>query len=646
MPSLERIVRVLALLAALPATPLCAVPAPVASVLASAAPAPVSAEVQGAAGLDPDEAARLYGLGHYEEALASLGGEPAAPDAQRVYLLRGVTLRRLGREGDAAEMLERALKLQPGDLDAAMNLALAFQASGRYRDAKRVFTDAARSHPARPEPLLGLGLLAADQGAWDEAAKQDQLALGLAPDMPAALLAFADAQLSLGRLRKAVDAREAALAKTPDRDVSFLQAAGWYGLGDWDRAAKALDQSQAGDKPEAYFLAGCVAYRRGDLDSAERAFAAALQARPSYPQARLNLGITYYAEERYPEALAQFDAIQDGDPVAEQARRYRSETVDASVDRSLRLGSQAVLKGDALEALRQWQEAEALAPDPGEARRLIRSLREAQGPRADALAAKAEAALAAGSLAEAVQLWNDALRLKPDHAASLAGLRKVGGDLAGLTRVYRDSARRWADADDYDEALRWAGRLRGIDAAAGAALEADIQAKTGARLRLLVQASAESLKRGKPDEALAGVELALSMDPLDSRALALRNDARAARRQELGVLLTRVQEAEAAGDLKSAYADAQKAQALDPGDLEARQEAARLAQRLHLRQADTRQANDLYYQGVYAYGAGDTEKALGIWRRGLRLDPDYGPLNEAVRSAETKLKTLASLRGS
>jgi tetratricopeptide (TPR) repeat protein len=594
-----------------------------------------------------EQAALLYQHGSLEEALARLqgweapAGDPAG--AFQAELLRGLAYLGLGRGGEAVPPLQRALRLRPQDLDALLDLALAFQSSGRLEEAASVFQQARAAHPKSAQALLGLGSLAAARSRWPEAEAQARAALALAPNEPAAWNALADALVQQGRLRESIAAREKSLSLRPDKDLQFKQAVAWYSLGDWDKSAAALAKAKAGDKPEAYLLEGDLAQRRGDLAGAERRYLAALDARPGYSEARLNLGITYYDQQDYARALAQFRQIGPRDTGAAQARDYLRQTVEASVDQALRQGSDAVLAGDYPGAVQHWEAARDLAADKAPVEEMLASLRKQQGPRAAVLAAEGNAAFKAGRLSEALQAWRDALRIDPASPDANAGLKAAAADLARLKAATEEAGRQRLAQGDLSSARVFAADLDKVAHGAGDDLRravAKAEADQVAEQEALAKAA---LAQDKPEEALSAYDQALAVVPGDLRLMAKRGEAQAAVQRKQGLLLARGHEEEAGGKLKQAYDTVRAALALQPDDLEARQALARLSKRLDLRQLSPRAVDDLYYRGVYLYGNGQTADALVLWKQGLEAAPGHQPLRQAVRQAEAKLKALAKL---
>ena len=593
-----------------------------------------------------DQAVQSLDQGALAQALAQLeGASPTAADAQGRDLLEGLLLHRLGRDAEAVAPLQRALARDPGDLDAGMDLGSAWQATGRWDLARAAFEKACALNASRPEPWLGLGQIAAGQGQWPEAQRCFQKAADLGPQLPAPWLGLSDAWVEQGQLRKAAEARDKALALgAGDTELQFKQAMAWYVLGDLDRSERALRLAGTGDSSQGYFLAGCLAHRRGRYQDAERDYLAAIESKGDDPEARLNLGITYYAEERYDDAVAQFDLLLKGGG-GDALAGFRSESLAAEADHALRMGCQALLGGDLPGAVALLQKAEDAAADADKAplRRLIQSVRAQQGPLAIRLDGQARKALQDSNLPEAVLLWQEALRMDPGCAGAAWGLDSVKGDLRALEAAYVKAALAAEASGDQARAGNLSSALAKLDEAAGRTLAGTLQDERRRRCQALLAAGAADLEQGRPGPAALQFESALVLDPGDRRAEALHQQSLTAQAAQVAALLAKATELEAQGRPQDAYQAAQLALAADPNDLEARQQSARLAAGLNLKRDDSRRADDLYYQGVYAYGAGDTDKALQYWNEGLRLAPGNGPLLEATQSAAIKLRTLAAL---
>ena len=196
----------------------------------------------------------------------------------------------LGRNRDAANVVQALLKLEPSDPEAlAMHIALELPGAGK---------DKARSVIAEIQPILErqpdnfelhyyLGRayqIAGDASSLEEARTQFEETLRLRPDYVAADLALMHIQLNAGENSKVVLTAQQVLAG----DSANLEA----------------------------HLAAATAYARmGDLDHAQQELETALRSNPSDREARLQMAELKLRRRDYRDAGAQFKALNDlGDP--------------------------------------------------------------------------------------------------------------------------------------------------------------------------------------------------------------------------------------------------------------------------------------------------------------------------------------------
>jgi tetratricopeptide (TPR) repeat protein len=81
-----------------------------------------------------------------------------------------------------------------------------------------------------------------------------------------------------------------------------------------------LFSQQAGVSAEVQ--AGVVALRQGDLASAEQHFETALQTDPGLAEVRANLGLAFYADHRYQQAISQFREALKQNPSLQTAKSF------------------------------------------------------------------------------------------------------------------------------------------------------------------------------------------------------------------------------------------------------------------------------------------------------------------------------------
>ena len=246
------------------------------------------------------------------------------------------------RNYDAAiEKLKTALKIRPGALEALSNLGVVYHLAGRYREAVEIMEGVVRSKPNLfpARLILGLDLLRLDRAG--DAVPHIQAALQLSPGNTEAALGLAAAYVALGRLQEAADVYETQTRADP-RGIEA-----WYGLGlCYERLAEAasrrLSRTPGGAVLNKQFLTEFL-IDRGEFRLAEESMreAADLRAQPPSPEAkqaydesrrlatrsrdaflrlveiapqawqsRLFLADLNRQERKFPEAIAEYEAVE------------------------------------------------------------------------------------------------------------------------------------------------------------------------------------------------------------------------------------------------------------------------------------------------------------------------------------------------
>jgi len=163
---------------------------------------------------------------------------------------------------------------------------------------------------------------------------------------------------------------------------------------------------------------GLEALKRGDFPAAEQHLAAALKGDPTMTEVRANLGLAYYADHKYRQAVSEFQEALRGDPALETAKSF------------LPLSLAAV--GDCREAMPGLEREFASNSDPKLRRVLGLSLERCS--------------LAAGKEAEADQIAQKLLAAYPDDPDVLFAAGQLYGRLSSetylkLMKVAPNSAR-------------------------------------------------------------------------------------------------------------------------------------------------------------------------------------------------------------
>ena len=198
------------------------------------------------------------------EAVAPLRRAARAAESARPDVLAGILValgsaeRRAGEPMRAAETLERAVRLSPGDADIHFNLGNVFWDLGRTQDAAARFRTAAELSPRDAAIRFGLGEALARQGDGEGAEAAYAAVLDLDPTHAKALSALGALQLERHDITSARDSLNRALALAPDL-------------------------------AEAHVNLGLLRVQEGDADAAVAATMRAVRLKPSLAPAHSNL---------------------------------------------------------------------------------------------------------------------------------------------------------------------------------------------------------------------------------------------------------------------------------------------------------------------------------------------------------------------
>lgn len=235
----------------------------------------------GRAGPPPDLAqrlARIIGLLEQRDAAAAepiaADARAAFPDASEAARLHGIALLMLGRDEQAREALETALRLDPGNIEAGSNLASALLAGG---DATGAVALLERAVGARPDDAaLHNNLANALRAARDDARARDEYL--------------------------------AALAITPGHfDTSANLAAVEIALGMLDEAEARLRSLLANQPhPQLHFLLGHALHRRGRFAEAQAIYIEGARLAPAAAEFPYQAGLMADEQHRYAEAAALY----------------------------------------------------------------------------------------------------------------------------------------------------------------------------------------------------------------------------------------------------------------------------------------------------------------------------------------------------
>ncbi|HEX8523553.1 MAG TPA: tetratricopeptide repeat protein [Tepidisphaeraceae bacterium] len=275
-------------------------------------------------------------------------------------LQQAVGFHEKGNLAEAQRLYQQVLDLQPNHPDGLHLLGLLLNQLGERDGALALLNRAVDALPGFAPFRVNLGNVLGEAGDWRGAIEQYEHALRLDASLPEVHNNLANALVKLSRHREAIGAYRRALALRPDY-------------------------------AEAHANLASALSARGDHAEAEREARAALAASPGLPRFHLRLAqVLMKQPPRLHEARAAADAA------LELARAGRNPTIAADAHRTL---------GDILhrlhhteDALQHYQRGIALVPASAEARCAAAGILQLQG-----------------FVADAIEMFREALRLQPEN---------------------------------------------------------------------------------------------------------------------------------------------------------------------------------------------------------------------------------------
>ena len=162
------------------------------------------------------------------------------PDAERSYHaaiashpgmvqlkldLAALYLEKLGKPGQAVDLLREVVRQHPEMAAAQLGLGMALSADGKFEEASRSLEDAVRRDPGNAVAHHALGVVSLRQGQAERALVSFDKALSLRKDFANSVLARGDALQMLGRHEQAIEAYQRAARLLPQSVVPHLQRA-------------------------------------------------------------------------------------------------------------------------------------------------------------------------------------------------------------------------------------------------------------------------------------------------------------------------------------------------------------------------------------------------------------------------------------
>ncbi|HVK54668.1 MAG TPA: XrtA/PEP-CTERM system TPR-repeat protein PrsT [Burkholderiales bacterium] len=244
-------------------------------------------------------------LGYVNRALV---GAPKHADA---WVMKGDMDRLAGRNVEALEAFRKAVKLEPGNVSANINLASMHMAAGKFEDARAHVNVLRQVAPDNPLGYYLSGVLELQSGNLKGADSAAKDALKLSPNyLPGAALAGAIAY-STGSLSRAEEYLRSVVAKNPNGVYSRkLLAATLLKAQKADQALEILLPAieMTPEDPALLAMAAEASVQGGKFDKAIGYYEKATAISPKSAWARAHLGMARFASGDKDRALADLES--------------------------------------------------------------------------------------------------------------------------------------------------------------------------------------------------------------------------------------------------------------------------------------------------------------------------------------------------
>jgi tetratricopeptide (TPR) repeat protein len=234
--------------------------------------------------------------GRLLDALEEFGHAKDHPDtAASAYALSGEALYKAGEFGNAVHILNRALQLDPTQIDARRWLAATYHDTGAMNHALQQLHIVAQEAPTDPRPHRLMGLMHKDFEAYEKAIAAYRESLRRDPGQPdkdKIRIELAECQI---KLRKHAEALET-LGECPKSVQKYaLEAECHYGQRDASSARRLVSQvlELQPDHLEAMKLAATLDLEAGDVESSVRILRQAVEYHPKEFRVRYRLAQAY-----------------------------------------------------------------------------------------------------------------------------------------------------------------------------------------------------------------------------------------------------------------------------------------------------------------------------------------------------------------
>ncbi len=278
-----------------------------------------------------EEAMQLLGAGKKVEARRMLGRIARAEPANFEAAYR---LGLLALDGNdlvtAAATLERASRLEPGSSHAWVALAQTYLKLKKKKPALDAASRAASLAPDDPVTLHGLALFFSETENWSQAASYESRYADKVPGDHEAIPRAMTFYLNAGQTKEAIELAKKGLALVNRADLHNLLGKAFEADGQFDRTILELQEAIRLNPAEEsyYFDLAHVLLLHQNFDVAIRVLEPAKKIFEESAQLELALGVAYYGQRRFEDAVNSFLRATTLAPDVEQPYVFLARIID------------------------------------------------------------------------------------------------------------------------------------------------------------------------------------------------------------------------------------------------------------------------------------------------------------------------------
>lgn len=564
-----------------------------------------------------------YNEGMYDDAISALkqaietkrdDKENHAQVDHKAYKIIGICYYNKREGAPALENFKKSIELSPDDPEGYYFAGISSLMSGNADAALKYFNDAlAKGYDDTTELNFRIGSIYYDK-------KEYATALGYLEKVAARKTDHVDALQYLGAIynengnsAKAIDALKKVVKAKPDFD--------------------------------AYFMLGLNYYKQKQYDDMIEAYKKAIELDATKPEAHYNLGMAFYYRNMFEDAITEFEKAKELNPGDSSVYALLAQTKGAAYDYHLSKGTTYLTEQEFIKAKKEFELAKAAKPDGGEADRYLNTVKETLKTEVPKKLEKAKKYYEASNYAGAFNEWDGVVQADPENNEAREGLAKIQGKINDIVKARNKNAEAAIAKGDYAAAMEEYNEIlkivRKSDRPVYEEKRSAVRSKLKTRIAALLKDANLYLTPEKKNykKALQKFNEALKYDENNEKALDGITKVNSIMDTDKKKYLE-IARKNKSGDKEKALNYYKKVLNIDPNNEEANNGVRDLTGKESKVAVNAKEVRSLYYEGVDKFINGDIETAASLWKKVLAMDPGHVEAKKNLERANDMLKAL------